>query len=183
EGTINRFADCRGVNVWSPGEISLLHQMEERVTPTTGTARVGAGRINDTPGFVYAADYEVRWVTEGGVASATLSAGDATKPAIVGGAAHFGRRGGVDGWDGVGATWPVVVASDSGEVCQVWYAKARLIVSETNKLYWLPTAGGTLPTDGVLLFEHPDPGWRWVGVTETGGALLAAGCSGSTSEI
>src|SRR5690606_7868065 len=37
EGTINRFADCRGVNVWSPGEISLLHQMEERVTPTTGT--------------------------------------------------------------------------------------------------------------------------------------------------
>src|SRR5690606_4982908 len=123
------------------------------------------------------------WVTEGGVASATLSAGDATKPAIVGGAAHFGRRGGVDGWDGVGATWPVVVASDPDEVCQVWYAKARLIVSETNKLYWLPTAGGTLPTDGVLLFEHPDPGWRWVGVTETGGALLAAGCSGSTSEI
>src|SRR5690606_22182039 len=129
EGTINRFADCRGVNVWNPGEISLLHQMEERVTPTTGTARVGAGRINDPPGFVYAADHEVRWVTEGGEAPAALSNGDAAKHVIVGGAANCGRRGGVDGWDGGGATWPVVVASDPAEVCQVWYAKARFIVS------------------------------------------------------
>lgn len=181
--TRKRFSDSRGVNVWTPGQLTLLHELGEFTAPAEGRAVVAAG----TEGFALACNTSISWV-EGTpdapvISSASLGGGDATQPVVVGRTVYVGRFGGVDAWDRAGTVTEVCETSSLDAAARVWFAKARLIVADGNALFWLPPDGGDLLQDGVLLFEHPSPEWRWDSVTEVGGAVLASGHSEGTSEI
>lgn len=183
EEASRRFGDSRGVYVWEPGQISLLHSTEASIAASSGVGHVAAADLGSDSGYVFVRGDSIFFEGALGDSSDVLEGTKATKPAVVGSRVYVGVEGGVDVWDGTAAPTGVVEAASSSSVCRVWYAKSRLIVAEANSLYWIPVAGGTLPGDGTLLFEHPDPSWTWTGVDEVGGAVLASGYSGTTSEI
>lgn len=74
------------------------------------------------------------------------------------------------------------VWSNAPGAVEVYWAKERIFAVVGPALYELTMAGGDMGAE-TPLFTHPDPNWRWTGVTETAGAVWAAGFSGVRSNV
>lgn len=180
--TAHRFADSFGVDPWTPGEVSLLHAMTSGSTDRGAVNHVAALQSGLTPGFVEAYGSTITWQPIGGAPAATftLPGNQATQPAVAGTTAWVGHNGGVSKFvPTVSQTTPITVSG----VARAWWVKARLIVAVGPVLYEVPASFTGALTDDEKLYTHPDAGWVWSDVTETAGAILAAGYAGGDSAI
>lgn len=183
EDTQFRFHASEGVDVWTPGQFSLLPRLVESPDVPPGVVAVCTTTLDGVPAVGFATGSTVGVVVPGEApVSGALGDAGGSQPVTLGERVFVGRNGGVDMFDPSDSS-VTEVATVTGSA-RAWIAKARLFTAVGNKLWWsAPTTPTDLSADGVLLYEHPDPDWVWVDVAEVGGAALAAGRSASDSAV
>jgi hypothetical protein len=179
-----RFAKSQGVNVWTEGQLTLLHSMTSGSSGLDANTTLSTFRRGGVDGFAVVSNNAVSWrdSTGASVISATLGGSSGTQPAPVGGAMFVGRNGGVDKWDTAGTgtlTSPITCTG----VARAWWVKSRLFVAVGPSVYWCAASYTGAITAANLVYTHPDSDWVYTDVAETGDAVLLAGYSGSESAI
>lgn len=182
-----RFATSQGVDVWTDGQLTLLHDMSDAVSGLTEPVYLSTHRRDGVDGFVSVAGTALAWRNATGTASptATLAAGTSTQPATQGAYVWVGHEDRVSRWDTTGAGTLTVPWTCSGDA-RVWWVKSRLFVAVGPKLYWVDhtlTGPSVVETTGTLVAQHPDPDWVWVDVSETADSILLAGAAASESAV
>lgn len=177
ERVMRRFADSLGVDVWTPGQVSLLPQCDA----AGPSAQSGMGFVvsysssGDKVAYLYG-----NTVNRQG--STTSLTGAGTLLSVTDDGTSFYRlttaglykgtiaSGGDSAWYTTTPTTGVV-----------GWVKQRIVAGLNNSIYELTGSGApTLPT---ALYTHPNPSWRWVAIAEGTNAVYAAGGAGSRSAI
>lgn len=181
ELTADRYAHAVGVDVWTPGQLTLLRSMAEVESATSGDVWVESATINGTSGFYSVFDGDVHYTIDGSApVTVTNSGADAvSRPAMCGSDVVVGTAAGGLLKGSIGAA--TIAAFTSGLPADTvpatpYWVKSRIIATVGNKLYEVPLAGGTSLTP---LYSHPDTSWVWSYVAESPQAILAAGFSPS----
>lgn len=173
-----RFHAAGGVDPWTAGQLSLLHDTEA-VYADSGSSQF---LIGVDSGILHASASTVTYVSNGGSSAAVTYGGAAS--ATITSLASDGENYYVADQDSIysGALPSASGAAiwDTGDSTVVRWVKSRLFGSVGNKLYELVGTGPTLPTE---LYEHPLTGWTWSDFAEGPTAIYAAGYSGDTSLI
>lgn len=174
-----RFEKSEGVDVWTPGEVSLL--------PTTTLRRSASGvslchgAIDGTTDIVLATDGSTLYrvtasasasVTWGGTGSILSLTDDGTNYLAANATSIY--RGTLAGGAGA-ALWN----TGSSSVTIQW-AKQRLMAGIANKIYELTGTGPTLPT---ATYTHPNTAWVWTCISEGPEAVYASGYAGARSVV
>ena len=201
-----RIKSAYGVDIWTPGRVSLLRNT------TQGHIATGAiksnGRSNQhlrsiqwtTSGVTYNGvlfhdEYDIdrihedgtvdQWydVTAGGDKVYTLT-DDGTTAYWVTNDSTSGKLE-IDKKDLAatsGSTASVLISHPSIVVTNavIEYVKQRLVACINNKVYEFPTSASTLPTE---IYTHPNTNYVFTSIAETGGAIYVAGYSGIKSSI
>jgi len=202
-----RFADSKGVNVWTKGQVTLLKNC------TSTHITTGAIASNDV---VQQHLRSIKWNTTKGVL--LLDEYDVDKIAADGTVTHF-----VDYNTGAGV-YPVYAVCDDGKNAYwvtnataggttkltvygkpltgssastadefkvfdnsqiitnavIEYVKQRLVICADNKVYECATAAASTPT---LLYTHPSSTYTYTSITASGSAIYLAGYNGIQSVI
>ena len=202
-----RFADSKGVNVWTKGQVTLLKGTTE------GHITTGAIASNGTPQQHLRS---IQWNTTKGVLMRDEY--DVDKIAVDGTVTHFiDYNAGVGVYpvyaicdDGTKAYWatnataggttkftvygkPLTGSSastadefkvfDNSQIitnATMEYVKERLVICADNKVYECATAAASTPT---LLFTHPSSTHVYTSITASGPAIYIAGYNGIQSTI
>jgi hypothetical protein len=181
DGTEFRYASSVGIDVWTLGQISLLHSMTK---PASSAGYVGVTGCTIAGGDAFVVNN-----------AGTLSRSDGTtltaytgftslvgKPVVAGTTIVGGANAQLYKGLTSGTTIASVAITGATGNLTPYYAKSRLIVTNANSLYELPLAlaGGALPT---ALYTHPDANWVWTDISETTDAILASGYSNGYGAI
>jgi hypothetical protein len=182
--TADRFHTSQGVDVWTEGTFTLLHDMTNDATAhsVTFSSPIFLATTNlGGDGYVVVSGTSVRRWTPSGSVAATIP-GTGSQPALGGGYAWIPcGSGGIVRWD---YTTGTKAATITGTASRCWWLKSRLIVASGNSLYEVsPTSSGVLSTVGNLIYTHPDTNFTWVDADATADSILAAGYSGSESVV
>ena len=202
EITNYRFYDSKGVNVWTKGEVTLLHSCTETHN-TTGTV-LSNGRVqqhirsiewNSTKGVLLHDEYDVDKIAADGTVTHFIdynSSTDAPVYAICD--------------DGTYAYWitntatkktvykkPLTGSSAStGDVVTMFdeigtvtnatmeYVKDRIVMCANNKVYEFSASASAMPT---ALYSHPVSTHLYTSVAASGAAIYIAGYNGIQSTI
>ena len=206
----HRFADSRGIDVWTIGEAKLLNDVFHSYTGANGIVAV-AGESAGGTDYIVSGDSAgiLKKLTLNGDAAATATnytlatghnaAGQPINPfkavtsdgtryfAVCNLAIHVGNI------DGTGSD--VVIARHStGGLHSIKYTKGYLMFGEAENLYHIPvenplvttghsTSGSTLPTSGVNIKRHINPNFAWNTIEGGDRFIYAGGYAGSDSEI
>jgi hypothetical protein len=180
--TQNRFRKSVGLDIWTEGQITLLHKLNLPLTVTTGqdayatSAVVGGTNV----AFLERNGVVSRW---DGTTNTTFSASGgtpATEVAVAGAKILVGTDQSILSGNASGNALTALWTDSSGAIITPYWVKSRIIATRGNKLYELTLAGGVLPS---ALFTHPDTGWTWTGVAETPSAILVSGYSNGYGAI
>ena len=180
-----RYNNSLGVDALSvPGEVTLLKRSSNVQTPAAGKKIMGVvvGGVDS----ILIEDGATLKLTDGTTsAMTTISAGVVTN-------IYASTNDGQNAYY-IDAAHIVKVALTGGSTSAVRnvsgvtsaamaYVKQRLVVGINNILYEMPPTGGggALPTP---VYTHPNSSWIWTSITEGGGAVYAAGYSGTNSAI
>ena len=203
ETIANRFADSKGVNVWTRGQVTLLNSCSTTHYTTSPIA---------TNGQVQQHLRSIQWGTTSGV---LLHDGyDVDKIATDGTVTHFQDY-------NSGADYPVYSICDDGTyayfvtnkagsphkmffykklltgsyldtettmfsdttlavTATMEYVKERIVLCLNNKIYEIPTSSTTLP---AAIYTHPLTDYVYTSVTASGPAIYVSGYSGLQSTI
>ena len=202
EITNYRFYDSKGVNVWTKGEVTLLHSCKE--THNTTGAVLSNGRVqqhirsiewNSTKGVLLHDEYDVDKIAADGTVTHFIdynSGTDAPVYAICD--------------DGTYAYWitntatkktvykkPLTGSSAStGDVVTMFdeigtvtnatmeYVKDRIVMCANNKVYEFSASASAMPT---ALYSHPVSTHLYTSVAASGAAIYIAGYNGIQSTI
>lgn len=181
--TVHRFGESQGVDVWTPGQVTLLGATTPVGSAGADPVFVSGAQVAGVRGFVRVAGDAVEWVPSVGEGtSGTLAGSGATQCSTAGDVVWVGHEGGVSTFDpATGTTSQVYTCTGRA---RVWWVKSRVIVAIGPALYEVtPGGSGTVEGDGTELFTHPSPAWVWTDVAEVGGAILAAGFAESSSAV
>lgn len=183
DSNVERFEASLGVNVWEPGELTLLNGT--KVAASTSGTNLFLAVVGDE--LWYTDGSNIKYTTDPFAASPTWTTISGT------GTIRDIQTIGQDAYvtfAGTGATQGIVKVSGSAhtltnqsynvEYDKIGYCKGRLVASSTSssKLWFDPT-GNSPPAD----YEHPDTNFRWVGFAAGQNAIYCAGYSGQKSLI
>lgn len=177
ESERSRFRSSKGIDPWTPGQISLLHATDQKLSSAATNLKmcVAGSRLYVLDGQTakYTTD-----ITPGSPSWTSVTGTPAETPTSI---TTDGRR--------VWIAYPsapyltdtgVSTAATFGtqDVTLVAYTNGRLVAADDNVLYELDASGA--PT---TLFTHPNTGFTWDVVASTPNALYAAGHSGTQGEV
>ena len=202
-----RFADSKGVNVWTKGQVTLLKScVEEHITTgaiaSNGTPQQHLRSIewNSTKGVLLRDEYDVDKIAADGTVTHFIdyNAGagvypvygicdDGTKAywatnATVGGTTKFTVFGKPLTGSSASTADEFKVFDNSQIITNatIEYIKERLVICADNKVYECATAAASTPT---LLFTHPSSTHVYTSITASGPAIYIAGYNGIQSTI
>jgi hypothetical protein len=202
-----RFADSKGVNVWTKGQVTLLKDtVEEHIT-------TGPIRSNGRPNQYLRS---IKWNTTSGVLMHDEY--DADKIATDGTVTHFidyltGSAEPIRALcdDGVTAYWVTNAVAGGANKLHMFkkpltgssastadettmftatgvvitnavmeYVKERIVMAVNNSIYELSSSASALPT---ALYTHPATGYTYTSITASGPAIYISGYNGIQSTI
>lgn len=181
-----RFADSKGCNVWTPGQVTLLRGVD---TPeaVTGNSRLAGYSAGGEEGVIFNDGTAIKRRTSAG-ATSTISWGSSSTvyDICVNGGTYFVAcdagvyAGALPGSAGSKLyNFPASVTR-----ARFGWAKERLIVCANRKVYECPTEVSSPPVAmPAALYEHPTTGWTWSGVASGPDAIYLSGYVGDTSAI
>lgn len=169
-----RFARSVGLDVWTKGDLGLLHRMDPRSlseydTYVTGAVVAGQDVVFSVVGGILLRDNGEDQVQYGG--SSALG----TRPVIAGSRVLVGTTEGISVGDVTGSAMTSLWTYTGARLVTPHWVKARIIATAGPSLYELTLAGGAMDTP---LYTHPSPTFTWTAVSEAPGAILAAGKDG-----
>jgi len=201
ERVMRSFRESSMVDVWTPGELTLLHSLEEIADFPSGSwiKLAAAATTTGEPRLLIAAeaspDYMHIWdgTTDLG---AVVDPGADPNPGVgrylcsLGDSVLSSQVRGLPGDQYVTVTRTDITTADrtviyeqaGTEACRLWWVKQRAVAALGTSLYEL----GLVPGSGALptaFYVHPIANWSWVGVAEAPGAILAAGYAGAKGAI
>lgn len=209
KNSLQKFADSRGIDIWTVGEIKLLNDVFHSYTGANGIIAVAGESAGGTDYIVSgdSAGYLKKLTLNGDAAATvtnyTLAAGhvsgggtpDLFKSVTSDGTRYFAvcskaiHTGNIDGT----GSDVVIARHDTAGIHVIKYAKGYLMFGEAENLYYIPVAnplvsighGGSpnaFPV-GTVNATHINPNFAW-NVIEGGNRFIyAAGFAGSDSEI
>ena len=182
-----RFFDSAGVDVWTPGQVTMLPKMDE-VASITGSAHMVGGIDSLDQDFVfYSDDDELYRLDDTGTAALVPHGGtenilDLAQDGLFYYAADEDKiyRGDLTG---TGATGTSYYPTNNAKVVMN-YVKQRIVAGIGEKIVEITqTRGGTNPDASDVRYTHPDTGWTWSAIAEGPTAIYASGYRGNNSAI
>lgn len=178
-----RYADSYGIDPWTSGEISLLHDTQ-LLQVTLGSAPQGPVTAFNAAGsgFVYWSDEErfFQYSDGGGTIVATGAWATITSMTSNGTSVYISDDAQIIGFTPSG-TFQYYTGLTGDRFCLRW-AKQRLMFAQDASIYELSIAGPTGPLPAPA-FTHPNPNWVWTDIAQGPGAIYASGHAGSTSAV
>jgi len=202
-----RFADSKGVNVWTKGQVTLLKDVSEEHVTTGAIASNGTPQQhlrsiewNSTKGVLLRDEYDVDKIAADGTVTHFIdyNAGVGVYPVYAvcddGTKAYWATNataGGTTKFTVYGKPLTSSSASTADEFkvfdnsqiitnATMEYVKERLVICADNKVYECATAAASTPT---LLFTHPSSTHVYTSITASGPAIYIAGYNGIQSTI
>lgn len=206
EEILYRFADSRGVDVWTPGEVSLLKDVSSTHVVTSPTNGDDTSQQKLRSIVVNGSDQVLMWDghdvdridTDGNVIHfVDYNAGAGDEPVygvcddgqqaywvtnkITAGSqkAHFYRN----NLTATSATSATLMFSDTGTTVTsavMEWCKERIIACVNNKVYEMLPSTSSTPTP---LYTHSSTAYRYTAIAELGSAIFVAGFLGNKSTI
>jgi hypothetical protein len=175
-----RFDTSLGVNVWTPGQVTLLRQAPANVASTVSSQRLLGAVDGSTPVYFLAAGSALSRCT-GSASSAVTWGGTGTILSLATDGSNYLAADSTGIYRGTlaGGAGSKLWDTGSSKVTIAW-VKQRLVAGIGNKFYELDGSGPTLP---AAKYTHPNSGWQWTSIVEGPSAIYAAGYAGSTSAI
>jgi len=183
-----RFNDSAGVDVWTPGQVTMLNDVEE-ILPITGSINmVGAVDSNNEDIVLVAAGEDLYRITDTGVTGAIIYGGsgnDILSIAQDGTNYYVADNTNIYTGDltGTGPTGTAYYGTGNSNV-KIAYVKQRLVAAIGPSIYEITSAtGATGPLTTDKRYTHPNPSWEWTAIVEGPTAIYASGYSGTSSNI
>lgn len=182
-----RFFDSAGVDVWTPGQVTMLPKMDQ-VASITGSAHMIGGIDSLDQDFVfYSADDELYRLDDTGTSALVPHGGtedilDLAQDGLFYYAADEDKiyRGDLTG---TGATGSAYYPTNNAKVVMN-YVKQRIVAGIGEKIVEITQSrGGTNPDSSDVRYTHPDTGWTWSAIAEGPTAIYASGYRGNNSAI
>ena len=184
-----RFNDSAGVDVWTPGQVSML--------PATENVFALTGSDINMFGAIDSLDQDCVFVSEDAVL--TRIAADGTDATIAYGGSGSDITSLIqDGLyyyaanatniyrgllTGTGATGTAYYPTANAKVVTA-YVKQRIVAGIGEKIYEITQSrGGANPDASDARYTHPDTGWTWSAIVEGPTAVYASGYRGTNSSI
>lgn len=173
----NRFRDSLGVDVWTQGQLSLLHDTTHAVTTSTASTVTG-GLDGTTPVMFYAEGPTVSRITPtGSSVVATGATGTVLDVAVSATDYYVADNTGIFKGSLGGGAGSRIYNIGASRVKLGW-VKQRLVAGIDNAIYELDT-----PTLPAALYTHPSSSWTWTAIVAGPQAIYAAGYAGGSSSI
>lgn len=182
-----RFFDSAGVDVWTPGQVTMLPKMDE-VASITGSAYMVGGIDSLDQDFVfYSDDDELYRLDDTGTAALVPHGGTGSILGLVQDGLYYYAadstaiyRGDLTG---TGATGTSYYPTNNAKVV-LSYVKQRIVAGIGEKIVEITQSrGGTNPDASDVRYTHPDTGWTWSAIAEGPRAIYASGYRGNNSAI
>lgn len=185
-----RFADSRGLDVWTKGQTTLLKKTNSMSGVTSGVYKIisaVSGITDVVVGYIPGTTTIKSFQADGTVVTTYAPTGlgnildgavctDGTR-LFIADADHIY----VGPINSASAGWSEYYAT--GTRATLSWVKQRLVGGITNSIYELTGSTGLpipLPTP---VYTHPNTAWVWSSIAEGGSAIYAAGYAGTTSAI
>ena len=187
-----RFADSKNVDVWTPGQVTLLKETANMTGVTTGVyklisyadaslSKVIAWTPANTTIKSFQADGTA--VTYTHVVTAGL---DTATLAVVSDGSHLFVADNDHIYSGELSTptagYTEYYNTGSERVVMAW-VKQRLVAGIGASVYELTAARGSSHALPTAVYTHPNTDWTWSSISEGGSAIYAAGYNGGNSAI
>lgn len=198
-----RVAEVRGVDIWEPGEVTLLHDVtvgHNVLTTIASNKRVNqtmrAIQWNNTDGFLLHDGYDVDRVHADGTVDHWVDYTAGTNDPVyaltddgqyaywvtndtVGGKLDV-RKKALSAAATSASTSMFTTPGITVTNAVIAYVKQRLVAAINNKIYEFPTSAAALPTE---IYTHPNTSVTFTSITESGTAIYVAGYQGLVSSI
>lgn len=175
-----RFETSEGVDVWTPGQVSLLPATTLR--QAGGTPVLCHGAVDGTTDIVlFSSGANLYRVTSGASTAVTWGGAGNILSLTDDGSSYYAAdatsiyTGTLAGGNGA-ALWNTGNAN-----VVIGWVKQRLMAGIGPSLYQL--AGGTPPTLPTPVYTHPNAAWVWTGIAEGPDAIYASGYAGGRSVV
>ena len=203
EGTF-RYADSKGVDVWTEGEVTLLNsstQGHEVTGPIASNARsnqfIRSIRWNNTDGILLHDEYDVDKIDTAGTVTHFIDYNSGTDDKVYaicddGVTAYWvtndtGPSGKLEvnkkALTGNSSTSATVMFTANGITVTnavMEFVKERIVMCANNGVYEFSSAASSLPT---AVYTHPDTSHVFTSITASGSAIYIAGFNGIQSTI
>ena len=182
-----RFNDSAGVDVWTPGQVSMLPDTTNVFTLSDDIQMFGAiDSLDQDCIFVSDDDVLTRIAADG--TDATIAYGgsgsDITSLAQDGLNYYAANDTGIYRGEltGTGATGSIFY--QTGDNTVIGFVKQRLVAAIGPSVYEITSStGATGPLVADKRYTHPDPNWIWTAIVEGPQAIYASGYRGNNSSI
>ena len=182
-----RFNDSAGVDVWTPGQVSMLPDTENVFTLSDDIQMFGAiDSLNQDCVFVSDDDVLTRIAADGTDATIVYggSGSDITSLAQDGLNYYAANDTGIyrGALTGTGATGSIFY--QTGDRTVMGFVKQRLVAGIGPSIYEITSStGATGPLVADKRYTHPDADWNWTAIVEGPQAIYASGYRGNNSSI
>lgn len=198
-----RIKSAYGVNIWEPGQVTLLRDTTQN-HGTTGTI-LSNGRPNQsmrtikwngTDGILLHDGYDVDRISASGTVEHWVDYNSGTNDPVYalcddGDYAYWVTNDTIGGKLDVRKKQLTAAATSASTSMftspgitvvnsAIEYVKQRLVMAVNNKIYEFPTSAGTLPT---ALYTHPNTSYVFTSIAESGTAVYVSGFLGMQSSI
>jgi hypothetical protein len=183
-----RFNDSAGVDVWTPGQVSMLPDTTNVFTLSDDIQMFGAiDSLNQDCIFVSDDDVLTR-IPASGTGATTIvyggSGSDITSLAQDGLNYYAANDTGIyrGALTGTGATGSIFY--QTGDRTVMGFVKQRLVAGIGPSIYEITSStGATGPLVADKRYTHPDTDWNWTAIVEGPQAIYASGYRGNNSSI
>jgi hypothetical protein len=182
EDVIYRFNKSNGVNVWTPGEATLLSDVTNVLAVSGDSQLVGAiDGANASCVFVSDGANLTRVGPTGATGAVAYGGSGSNIVALAQDGTNYYAANSTGIYKGLltGATGSKVWDTGTANVSMGW-VKQRLFSGIGVSLYQLIGTGPTLPSP---IYTHPNPNWTWTSIVEGPTAIYASGFAGTASAI
>ena len=184
-----RFNDSAGVDVWTPGQVSML-PATENVFALTGSDINMFGAIDSLEQdcvFVSEDAVLTRIAADGTDATIAYGGSGSDITSLIQDGLYYYAANATNIYRGLltgtGATGTAYYPTNNAKVVTA-YVKQRIVAGIGEKIYEITQSrGGTNPDSSDARYTHPDSGWTWSAIVEGPTAVYASGYRGNNSSI
>lgn len=174
-----RFFESEGVDVWTPGQVSLL-PTTSLLKSSTGPCRVVTAMDTGVEKYYRVEGSSVYQGTSDGVETQVYTGDDPILDITTDGSdVYVATANTVDRIPG-GSGSPTQMWSLTASAVTIGWVKQRMVVGANNSIYVPLFAESDL---GDAVYSHPNPDWKWTSIAEGPEAIYVCGGVGSESVI
>lgn len=186
EDVIYRFNKSNGVDVWTPGEATLLSDVVNVLAVSNDSQLVGAIDGNNVSCVFVSDAADLKRVqptgSTGSVTTVTYGGSGSNISSLAQDGTNYYASNSTGIYKGLltgSGTGSKIWDTGTPKVSMGW-VKQRLFAGIGVSLYQLIGTGPTLPTP---IYTHPNPSWTWTSIVEGPTAIYASGFAGTASAI